>query len=136
MSPHSCLLSTSHIPCPRRILSETGRLLAAFLLGSAATVAGSVVAMAVFPLGRYLGDEGWKVRPWKAGGCTTVAWLGGCVLDGCARRGPGMCGGGGWTVRAVYGRAMGYRTEPKAVAYPVLGARWLPSAAGHQTISA
>eukprot|EP00198_Chlamydomonas_reinhardtii_P012311 XP_001701648.1 predicted protein [Chlamydomonas reinhardtii] len=58
----------------RRILSETGRLLAAFLLGSAATVAGSLAAMSVFPLGRYLGDEGWKVAS-----ALTARHIGGAV---------------------------------------------------------
>jgi uncharacterized membrane protein len=59
------LLRTNHactrFSC-RRIISQTGRLLAAFLLGSVATVAGSWIAYAIFPLGRFLGDEGWKVR--------------------------------------------------------------------------
>lgn len=58
----------------RRILSETGRLLGAFLLGSAATVAGSAVAMMAFPLGRYLGDEGWKVAS-----ALTARHIGGAV---------------------------------------------------------
>ncbi|KAG2435054.1 hypothetical protein HYH02_012051 [Chlamydomonas schloesseri] len=58
----------------RRILSETGRLLAAFLLGAAATVAGSLAAMAVFPLGRFLGEEGWKVAS-----ALTARHIGGAV---------------------------------------------------------
>ncbi|KAG2425993.1 hypothetical protein HXX76_013364 [Chlamydomonas incerta] len=58
----------------RRILSETGRMLAAFLLGAAATVAGSLAAMSVFPLGRYLGDEGWKVAS-----ALTARHIGGAV---------------------------------------------------------
>ncbi|MEW5307689.1 MAG: hypothetical protein WDW36_010067 [Sanguina aurantia] len=45
----------------RRVLTETGRLLPAFLLGALATVVGSVFAMLVFPLGQYLGEDGWKV---------------------------------------------------------------------------
>ncbi|KAG2485644.1 hypothetical protein HYH03_015616 [Edaphochlamys debaryana] len=58
----------------RRILSETGRLLAAFLLGSAATLGGSLAAYAVFPLGRYLGDEGWRVAT-----ALTARHIGGAV---------------------------------------------------------
>ncbi|GLC33754.1 hypothetical protein PLESTB_000112100 [Pleodorina starrii] len=58
----------------RRILSQTGRLLVAFLLGSAATLAGSLAAMAVFPLGRFLGEEGWKVAS-----ALTARHIGGAV---------------------------------------------------------
>ncbi|GIL89103.1 hypothetical protein Vretifemale_16972 [Volvox reticuliferus] len=58
----------------RRILAETGRLLVAFLLGSAATLGGSLAAMAVFPLGRFLGEEGWKVAS-----ALTARHIGGAV---------------------------------------------------------
>jgi hypothetical protein len=47
--------------CCRRIIKETGRLLLAFLLGAATTVAGTVLAMKLFPLGTWLGQEGWKI---------------------------------------------------------------------------
>ncbi|GIL68447.1 hypothetical protein Vafri_21724 [Volvox africanus] len=58
----------------RRILAKTGRLLVAFLLGSAATLGGSLAAMAVFPLGRFLGEEGWKVAS-----ALTARHIGGAV---------------------------------------------------------
>ena len=39
---------------------ETGRLLLAFLLGSACTAVGAILAMALFPL-TPLGEEGWRI---------------------------------------------------------------------------
>lgn len=44
----------------RVVLISTGRLLAAFCLGSVATVAGTLVAMKVVPL-HSLGSDGWKI---------------------------------------------------------------------------
>ncbi|GAQ88782.1 hypothetical protein KFL_004590040 [Klebsormidium nitens] len=44
----------------KRVFSETGRLWLAFLLGAAATVAGSFAALSLFPL-RSLGEDGWKM---------------------------------------------------------------------------
>ncbi|GLI59685.1 hypothetical protein VaNZ11_001627 [Volvox africanus] len=58
----------------RHILAGTGRLLVAFLLGSAATLGGSLAAMAVFPLGKFLGEEGWKVAS-----ALTARHIGGAV---------------------------------------------------------
>jgi uncharacterized membrane protein len=61
-----------------KILSSTGRLLAAFLLGSACTVVGSILAMAIFPL-TPLGEEGWKIAAALTarhiGGAGEGAWL-------------------------------------------------------------
>lgn len=57
----------------RRILRETGRLLLAFLLGAACTVAGSVLAMALFPL-TPLGEEGWRIAA-----ALTARHIGGAV---------------------------------------------------------
>jgi uncharacterized membrane protein len=45
----------------RRILRDTGRLLAAFLLGAFCTAAGTLLAAAVLPLGGALGEGGWRV---------------------------------------------------------------------------
>lgn len=45
----------------RRILRDTGRLLAAFLLGAFCTAAGTLLAAALLPLGGALGDGGWRV---------------------------------------------------------------------------
>lgn len=45
----------------RRILRDTGRLLAAFLLGAACTAAGTLLAAALLPLGGALGEGGWRV---------------------------------------------------------------------------
>jgi uncharacterized membrane protein len=45
----------------RRILRETGRLLACFLLGALCTALGTLLAAAVLPLGGALGDGGWRV---------------------------------------------------------------------------
>jgi len=45
----------------RRILRDTGRLLAAFLLGAACTAAGTLLAAFLLPLGGALGDGGWRV---------------------------------------------------------------------------
>ena len=56
-----------------RILRETGRLLLAFLLGSACTLAGSLLAMALFPLGS-LGADGWKIAA-----ALTARHIGGAV---------------------------------------------------------
>lgn len=51
--PHYCF-------CPhRRVITETGRMLLAFMLGAFATVASSYVAMQLFPLTPWLGDAGW-----------------------------------------------------------------------------
>ncbi len=58
----------------RRILKETGRLLSAFLLGSATTVVGSAVAMLLFPLSPYLGDAGWRIAS-----ALTARHIGGAV---------------------------------------------------------
>lgn len=44
----------------RRVFKDTGRLLLAFLIGSAATVAGTLVAFKALPL-RDMGSDGWKV---------------------------------------------------------------------------
>lgn len=64
------LLLSANIP---RILSGTGKLLPAFLLGSACTVAGSLVAMAAFPL-ICLGDDGWRIAA-----ALTARHIGGAV---------------------------------------------------------
>jgi uncharacterized membrane protein len=56
-----------------RIVRETGRLLVAFLLGSACTLAGSVLAMALFPLSS-LGTDGWKIAA-----ALTARHIGGAV---------------------------------------------------------
>jgi len=44
----------------RRVLRSTGALLMAFLLGSAATTIGTVVAFLLFPM-RSLGPDNWKI---------------------------------------------------------------------------
>ncbi|CAM6110503.1 unnamed protein product [Calypogeia fissa] len=44
----------------KRVLADTGRLLAAFLIGSVATTIGTVVALLIIPL-RSLGPDGWKI---------------------------------------------------------------------------
>ena len=44
----------------RRVLGDTGSLLAAFGVGAAATVVGTVLAYPILPI-RSLGSEGWKV---------------------------------------------------------------------------
>jgi uncharacterized membrane protein len=44
----------------RKIISQTGRLLPAFILGAVSTVIGSLVAFAALPL-QSLGSQGWKV---------------------------------------------------------------------------
>lgn len=46
---------------PRRIIGETGRLLPAFLLGALTTVIGSAAAYLLMPLGRFVGEDGWKI---------------------------------------------------------------------------
>ncbi|KAF5841251.1 hypothetical protein DUNSADRAFT_13705 [Dunaliella salina] len=58
----------------RRVLTETGRLLLAFLLGAAATVAGSYAAMLLFPLAPWLGDAGWRMAS-----ALTARHIGGAV---------------------------------------------------------
>ena len=79
-------------PC-RRMVRDTGRLLSAFLWGSAATVAGSLLAFKLLPL-RMLGADGWKVaaaltarhiggRCWAARGAAACAAAGVAKL-GCA----------------------------------------------------
>uniref|UniRef100_A0A383V839 DUF819 domain-containing protein n=1 Tax=Tetradesmus obliquus TaxID=3088 RepID=A0A383V839_TETOB len=78
----------------RRILAETGPLLAAFLLGSAATAAGSVAAMALCPL-TALGEEGWKIAA-----ALTARHIGGAVNY---MVGGGVAGWGVLVVRAVVG---------------------------------
>lgn len=47
-------------PLRRRMVRDTGRLLGAFALGAAATVAGSLLAFWLLPL-CMLGEDGWKV---------------------------------------------------------------------------
>ena len=61
---------TQHCVLRRRVFKDTGRLLLAFLIGSAATVAGTLVAFKALPL-RDMGSDGWKVcRPaLRALGC-------------------------------------------------------------------
>lgn len=44
----------------RRVVRDTGRLLSAFVLGSLATVAGTLAAWKLFPL-HGMGGDGWKV---------------------------------------------------------------------------
>ena len=44
----------------RRVFKDTGNLLVAFLVGSAATVAGTLVAFKALPLSD-MGVDGWKV---------------------------------------------------------------------------
>ena len=44
----------------RRVFKDTGRLLVAFLIGSAATVAGTLLAFKALPL-LDMGADGWKV---------------------------------------------------------------------------
>lgn len=43
----------------RRVLMDTGRLLVVFIVGSFATIAGTLAAAKVFPL-TALGADGWK----------------------------------------------------------------------------
>ena len=50
---HSCF--------PRRVFKDTGRLLVAFLVGSVATVVGTLVAFKALPL-LDMGVDGWKVQ--------------------------------------------------------------------------
>jgi uncharacterized membrane protein len=56
------------------MLRETGQLLAAFLLGSLATLIGSAAAVALFPLGPHLGDMGWRIAS-----ALTARHIGGAV---------------------------------------------------------
>lgn len=49
----------------RRVFKDTGRLLVAFLVGSAATVAGTLLAFKALPLSD-MGVDGWKVLLAKA----------------------------------------------------------------------
>lgn len=58
----------------RLILFSTGRLLLAFLLGSAMTLVGSAAAMALLPLGPWMGEAGWKVAT-----ALTARHIGGAV---------------------------------------------------------
>jgi uncharacterized membrane protein len=44
----------------KKVLKDTGSLLVAFLVGAVATIAGTIGAMALFPL-KEMGDEGWRV---------------------------------------------------------------------------
>lgn len=57
----------------RRVLTQTGRLLTAFILGAVATVAGSCIAFSFMPL-RSLGADGYKVA-----GALTARHIGGSV---------------------------------------------------------
>lgn len=56
------LLTLTSMSCNvnRRILRDTGRLLAAFCIGSVATVVGTLAALKVLPL-QSLGQDSWKV---------------------------------------------------------------------------
>ena len=58
-------------PC-RRVFFETGKLLLVFIVGSCATIIGTLVAARVFPL-TMLGADGWKVSTmsltWLAVSC-------------------------------------------------------------------
>ena len=56
----SCGPSLLHIPTRRKILADTGKLLAAFCIGACATIAGTLVAFKILPL-TTLGADGWKV---------------------------------------------------------------------------
>jgi hypothetical protein len=57
------------------MLRETGELLGAYLLGAAATVAGTLVASAAFPLAAHgLGEDGWRVAA-----ALTARHIGGAV---------------------------------------------------------
>ncbi|GAX86288.1 hypothetical protein CEUSTIGMA_g13700.t1 [Chlamydomonas eustigma] len=58
----------------RRVISETGRLLPAFLLGSITTVLGSLAAYLIMPLGRFIGEDGWRVAS-----ALTARHIGGAV---------------------------------------------------------
>eukprot|EP00798_Chlamydomonas_sp_ICE-L_P030420 gene30420-35425_t len=58
----------------KRILAETGRILAAFLLGSFCTVAGSLLAYYIIPLGPHFGVDGWKIAA-----ALTARHIGGAV---------------------------------------------------------
>lgn len=85
-------------------MTETGRLLLAFLLGAAATVAGSCAAMFLFPLAPWLGEAGCvagllahlqhcKQRRMRAEGAAWLwpaAWRGRCLPAACFRE--GCCG--------------------------------------------
>jgi Predicted integral membrane protein len=44
----------------RRVLSDTGSLLVAFLIGAVSTVIGTIITYPLFPL-KSLGSEGWKI---------------------------------------------------------------------------
>lgn len=57
-------------------MRETGRLLGAFLLGAVATVGGTLVAWAAFPLlaSGPLGDAGWRIAS-----ALTARHIGGAV---------------------------------------------------------
>ena len=68
-------------PLPRRIIGETGRLLPAFLLGALTTVIGSAAAYMMMPLGRFIGEDGWKI----ASALTVCGEEGDCVCGGPGR---------------------------------------------------
>lgn len=57
----------------RRVIQSTGRLLLAFLLGSVATMIGTVVAYLIVPM-RSLGPDGWKIAAALMG-----SYIGGAV---------------------------------------------------------
>ncbi len=45
----------------RRVITDTGSLLLAFILGSIATVISTIITYKVIPLSKYLGENGWKI---------------------------------------------------------------------------
>jgi ferric-chelate reductase len=53
-------LTSGYRDALRRVFKDTGRLLVAFLIGSVATVAGTLVAIKLLPL-TDMGVDGWKV---------------------------------------------------------------------------
>lgn len=58
----------------RSVIRSTGTLLFAFLLGSVATIVGTVVAFLVVPM-RSLGQDNWKIAAALMG-----SYIGGCKL--------------------------------------------------------
>ena len=64
--------STADTALHRRMVKDTGKLLSAFIWGSVATVAGSLLAFKLLPL-RGLGADGWKVAA-----ALTVRLVAGC----------------------------------------------------------
>ena len=89
ISPSSLFSHLSPLPLPRRIRGETGRLLPAFLLGATTTVIGSAAAYMMMPLGRFIGEDGWKIAS-----ALTVCGEEGAVCDGVWRMGPLFVVGG------------------------------------------